>query len=525
MSTAISNTIRLPLPAGSHGHAKRTDDTPHDYDSELAIISILILFGADAPPELLDAVDQSDFFDDTYRILHELLVDGIRQGFPIANPKQFRASIKHASEARNCPASFDSLWEIYLQCISEPADTTFWKWHVKNLRQKGDARKSLAELAAARLAIVNGDPLEAVLSHLTPRLHHLAQRQVSDGPKPGPILTRLDQVEDKETNWLWQDRIPIGGITTVCGFPGEGKSFFCCAVAVSVSRGYQFNDGATCPLGNVLVLAGEDRPSQLKKRYHFNGADMERIHLLQGQHKYDKRKMTEAAVTLRDIEVIREAVEVIGGIKLVIIDPIGDYIPGVDSNKDNEVRTLLTPIADLAEEREFAVLMVCHRKKSGGERPDNAALGSVAFVGKARSVLHVMADPEDTSQTGKRKLVLAGKINDAEPSPGMAFWIQKPDGMIAWDSNAVDTTATEAMRAAAANDRCERGPDPYARHGAEKWLKEFLKDGPRLQKEIESEAKAAEGISLKTLKRAKAILKIESVRSPGLGPWSWRLPE
>jgi putative DNA primase/helicase len=351
-----------------------------------------------------------------------------------------------------------------------------------------------------------------------------ASDQQQSSSKPGPILLRFDHIDGRDEPWLWQGRIPLGSITTLVGYGGEGKSLLSSAIAAHVTRGTPFIDHTPCPQGAVVVLAGEDRPKTLKKRYETSGADIAKVHLLRGQLVYNRRDLTEVAITLRDIDAIRVALEQVGDCKLLIVDPIGDFIPGIDSNKDNEVRSLLSPLAALAEEHELAVLMISHRKKNSGDRADNMALGSVAFTAKARSVLHLMADPTDQRCAGKRKLILPGKCNDADPPLGLAFEITPPDGKIEWASEPTTLTATEALRIAYAKHKANHGPDAEARLEAEAFLRSALQNGPRWAKELFAEAKEGEGISQMTLRRAQKRLGVVSYRPRTPGAWAWRIP-
>lgn len=340
----------------------------------------------------------------------------------------------------------------------------------------------------------------------------------------GPILTSLHDVQELTQSWLWPGRIPLGAITTIVGYGGEGKSFFSCAVASAVSRGAKFCDGATAPLGAVVVMAGEDLPAKLKKRYEANGADLKQITLLEGQRLYTRQGFTEANITLRDIDLIRMAVKQTPNVKLLIIDPIGDFIPGINSDKDNEVRALLNPLAQLAKERGLAVLLICHRKKSGGDRADNAALGSVAFTAKARAVHHVMVDPDDSAHPStRRRLLLPGKMNDQEQATGLAYRIKAPDGVIEWEEAPLTITADAAMIRAAAKAKAERSTDPAALSDAERWLRDALLEGPRPARELMVEAKA-EGIAARTLRRAKVNLDVHHSRLGFQGGFLWRLP-
>jgi hypothetical protein len=91
---------------------------------------------------------------------------------------------------------------------------------------------------------------------------------------------------------------------------------------------------------------------------------------------------------------------------------------------------------------------------------------------------------------------------------------------IVFDDDYVDVSAMEAMQAAASNK------SPSARDAAKKFLYDMLANGPVLRTEVE-EAAEANGISERTLFRAKADLKViaEKDRSKATGQWTWQLPD
>jgi hypothetical protein len=82
-------------------------------------------------------------------------------------------------------------------------------------------------------------------------------------------------------------------------------------------------------------------------------------------------------------------------------------------------------------------------------------------------------------------------------------------------------TATEAMQAAA------ESKSPAARDSVKKFLEDLLGSGPVPKMDIE-EAAAAEGISERTLYRAKTDLKIAAKKDgpmkDGQRTWQWHLP-
>jgi hypothetical protein len=103
-------------------------------------------------------------------------------------------------------------------------------------------------------------------------------------------------------------------------------------------------------------------------------------------------------------------------------------------------------------------------------------------------------------------------VRDVGTDPETNEAIRAPH--ILWHAQHVDVTATEAMQAATG------GNAPTARDDAKEFLKNRLADGPMLSEVIE-EAATAEGISRRTLFRAKRELGIAAVKSPDDGKWRW----
>ena len=57
----------------------------------------------------------------------------------------------------------------------------------------------------------------------------------------------------------------------------------------------------------------------------------------------------EKSFTLADVAPLERGLQRIGGVKLIIIDPIGSYFGrDDDAHRDNEVRSVLTPLAAMA---------------------------------------------------------------------------------------------------------------------------------------------------------------------------------
>src|SRR5688572_15476895 len=64
-----------------------------------------------------------------------------------------------------------------------------------------------------------------------------------------PVLDWGHEVKERELEWLWPGRIPLGKITLLAGDPEAGKSFVVADLAARTTRGGPWPDGVG-PDGN-----------------------------------------------------------------------------------------------------------------------------------------------------------------------------------------------------------------------------------------------------------------------------------
>ncbi|WP_347246409.1 AAA family ATPase, partial [Thermogutta sp.] len=250
--------------------------------------------------------------------------------------------------------------------------------------------------------------------------------------------------------------------------------------------------------------------------------DVGRVHVLRGLTYRDADgSRRERCLTLADLPVMEKALQALGDCRLLVIDPIGDFLGGqVDAHRDNEVRAVLTPLGELAGRYKVAVIVVVHRRKSaGGGGADEMAMGSRGFTGIARSVWHVSRDVNDK----KRRLFLPGKQNLAEEMPGLAFRIVGEPPRVEWEREPVLMTADDGLEAE--RQAAQPGPKPDSLEDAKAFLLTALSNGPRLANDVLEDWQTNYGGSQRTLYRAKAEIAVESFREGNPGPWFWKLPE
>jgi putative DNA primase/helicase len=337
----------------------------------------------------------------------------------------------------------------------------------------------------------------------------------------GPVLVSLADIQSRPVPWHWPTRIPQGRITLLAGAPGIGKSFVALDVAARTTVGAAWPDGSgRAPQGNVLLICAEDDAGDtIKPRMEALRADVSRVTIMPAIRRIIDGKRVELAFTLTDVASLREAAQRIGpGLRLIIIDPIGSYLGGgLDAHRDNEVRSVLAPVAALASECGAAVLAVCHTRKSreGIDSADGLVLGSRAFTGLARSVLHVQPDPLDPNVRN----LLAGKNNLSRQAAGLAFTIGDEPPVVKWSDRPVDLRADDAVMG---SDR-GTGRAPIERDAAMDWLSDELADLTEHPVKAIREAATDAGLSWHTVQRAASKMQIIRHRGSYAGGFIWRL--
>jgi hypothetical protein len=258
------------------------------------------------------------------------------------------------------------------------------------------------------------------------------------------------------------------------------------------------------------------------------GADRTRITAVSGVETTDGRKTFDLKA---DIDLLEKNVRDIGDVKLIIIDPVSAYMGKVDGHGNVETRSVLEPIADMADRLRIAVVAVTHLNKggTGSQGVLERFQGSIAFIAAARSGFAVIPDDENEG----RVLVLSVKNNLAPMAKGLAFRCLQTivgDGIVAsaidWENEHVSRTADEALCAIEAGAQSRNST---AKDEAIEFLNTILACGPVDVQDVERQARDA-GV----LGDRQPISQCKPIRaareSLGIKPrqvdrkWVWALP-
>jgi AAA domain len=333
----------------------------------------------------------------------------------------------------------------------------------------------------------------------------------------GPIVKTLSDVEPEPVSWLWRDRLPAGKLVVLDGDPSVGKSTLAVDWAARVSTGSPWPDGTPCPIGDVLIMSAEDGLADtIRPRLDAAGGDPRRVHALGGVAILDgDGNPVQRAVSLADAGVISSAVQRHGAV-LLIIDVLMAYLPsGVDSHRDQDIRSVLARIAAVADDTGCCVVLLRHLNKTSGGNPLYRGGGSIGIVGAARAGFVAGIDPDDET----RRIVACTKSNLAPMPPSLAYRLEPADNGMARVMWLGEATATAASLLSLG------GPDERSeRDEAVDWLTDYLqqREGQAPAGEV-LKAAAADGISKVTLHRARKRAGVTTSKAGLHGGWTWSL--
>lgn len=346
-----------------------------------------------------------------------------------------------------------------------------------------------------------------------------AGKSVTKDPS-GFTVENPEYITPEAVRWLWRPYIPAGKITIIASDPGVGKSTIAIDLAARISCGRAMpGSGERLVTGYSLIASAEDAADDtITPRLIAAGANRAKLGLLreveiEGQLSYFSLP--------RDLNRLRQLV-VRRGARLLVIDPINAFLSKeTSSHVDQDVRLVLGPLENLAEETGCAILIVMHLTK----KEDTAMLyrvgGSIGFVGAARSVLGVK-EMGGGAEGSRHYVLFSLKRNLSKRPPAHKYSI------------ATCKIPTESDRAIYASKirwegTCDFDPQKVQRGEGPQELKDcyefcsemFVSDSEMPANDLMAAAKLA-GVSWSTLRYYKRDLGITSKKSHG--HWYWCAP-
>lgn len=336
------------------------------------------------------------------------------------------------------------------------------------------------------------------------------------GHAPAVRLLRGDGVKLEPVRWLWRNFLPAGMVTLLGGAPGCGKTTIALSLAAVLTTAGRWPDGTRCAdTGDVIVWSGEDGPSVLAARLAASGADMTRVHFVDGLTGCENEGFDPG----RDMALLEATAEKLPCVRLLILDPIVSAVSG-DGNKSNEVRRALQPVVELAQRLNCAVLGITHLTKGTmGREPTERITGSLAFAALARMVLIAAKHKSDDGED-ERRVLLRAKSNIGPDDGGIAYALERIEvapeiesQRVQW-REAIEGTAREILGEAEASGDADSASE------VESFVLECLQPGPIPANTFRRDAEGA-GLIWRTVQRTAKKLGASSRKQGMTGGWQW----
>ena len=387
-------------------------------------------------------------------------------------------------------------------------------WLACELRRDDVPREEAIQIVARAAAACDPPfPLEDALAKVASAYDRYEPSLAGSSAHYDPVIVNMADVEREEVSWLWSRRIPRGRLTGLMGDPGAGKSWVTLAIVAAVTTGAPLpGDIEEREPKRALLLNAEDGLADtVHPRLEDMGANLDNVKVLTAVRGADgQEQFPDLGKHLHALDSEMRQ----GDYELVVVDPINAFLGrALDTHRDAAIRSVLGPLAQLAETHGVAILFVLHLNKGKRERAMYRAQGSIGYVGQARVMLMAGANPTNPDE---RALVWV-KGNLSPPAEGIGYRIT--DGRFAW----LGETPLTAAHLLSPDSK----PDEMSTIGeAKAYLQDRLANGPVDVLDVLNQRPY--DLSERTVKRAKKQLGVKSERRGGFageGDWVWFLPK
>jgi hypothetical protein len=334
------------------------------------------------------------------------------------------------------------------------------------------------------------------------------------------VLMSAADIKPEPVNWLWDNGLQLGVLNLLAGRSGGGKSTIALSWCATITSGGKWPDGQACAPGRAVYWSGEDGiKDTLLPRFIAAGGDRARMSFIEGVRTGERKRPFDPAA---DMPKLARAVEKLGDVRKIVLDPIAVMLKGADSHKNVETRIGLQPFADLCASLGVCALGVHHfTKNTEGGDPLDRVSGSLAFGALPRCVW--VAAKDLNAAEGARRVLVRVKMSNGPDWGGFEYRLDRRalDGwpgvtaQSVWWGGAVEGTAKELL--------AQLETKPEADNAAAVFLQAMLKNGPQMAAEVIDKGKA-QGLSEWALRRALKKLGGVKEKVGFRGTWIWGLP-
>jgi RecA-family ATPase len=344
------------------------------------------------------------------------------------------------------------------------------------------------------------------------------------------VLTPASKITPRPVRWGWDDRLPASHVGLIAGREGIGKSLLLTWLTAEITRGTLPGVYSGTPR-SVFYCATEDSwQHTIVPRLIAAGADLDRVYRVEVEavEASTGDGMLVELTMPRDCDLLGAEVKQLE-VALVALDPLMSAIDRkVDTYNDRDMRTVLEPLARLADRAGCMVVGLGHFNKSASDDPLNLITGSRAFTAVVRAVLAAARDPEadDDSCVLSQVKNNLGKLN----LPNLTYAVREaivetPEGdarvgRLHFTGESQRSVRDILADLGSASERTERAE-------CAEWLRQKLSAGPQRSREVEQEA-MQHGYSKRTYERARQLIRVKpeqlATGAKGRSEWWIALP-
>jgi hypothetical protein len=281
----------------------------------------------------------------------------------------------------------------------------------------------------------------------------------SDSPKIitlSLVVLQGCNVERKELKYISNPYLPAK-LIGLAGNSGEAKSPITRDQAACVTTGLTWPDRKPNPVGprSVLMLNGEDDLSDtILTGLDAMGADDTKFYYIKATKVQNKKDVYERQFAFdTDMQALRATIVEILDLGMIFVDPVQNYLGEKDMNTDAEMRSILTPLAGLADELGICVETVHHFNSREKGTPLQRIMGAKALSAVARCIYLVGPDTDEDGVLKYAHTLVQGRgVTGSVPSMKYhtALDVKEVNGKslkaikIVWDGQS-DATAEDAV--------------------------------------------------------------------------------
>jgi AAA domain len=215
-------------------------------------------------------------------------------------------------------------------------------------------------------------------------------------------LATATTLTPQPVSWLWQQRLPLAGITLLDGDHGLGKTLLAHQIAAAVSSGSPMPDGTPTIQGGVIIVTPFTDPSTTQLQLLTAlGADLSRIEILSfvpnqdppppQAHQFPPSDSRPFSLP-KDLTHLFAAVERIDA-RLILFDPFIYLLSSQHRYTNHHLCHLLTDLNQFLLTHNIACLLVRNCRAKGGHAKPSTLEQSDHFPTIAVSRLLLAPDP------------------------------------------------------------------------------------------------------------------------------------